>query len=65
MKSTPKVAEGVYTAKSVHQRCLIEGVEMPICRAVYRILYEGQEPRLAVRDLLAREPKSELHWNVS
>ncbi len=65
MKSTPKVAEGVYTAKSVHQRCTIEGVEMPICRAVYRILYEGQEPRLAVRDLLAREPKSELHWNVS
>lgn len=65
MKSTPKVAEGVYTAKSVHQRCTIEGVEMPICRAVYRILYEGQEPRQAVRDLLAREPKSELHWNLS
>jgi glycerol-3-phosphate dehydrogenase (NAD(P)+) len=62
--STPKVAEGVYTARSVQERCAVVGIDMPICAAVYRILYEGQEPRQAVRDLLAREPKSELHLGV-
>ncbi|MFO0815435.1 MAG: NAD(P)H-dependent glycerol-3-phosphate dehydrogenase [Gemmatales bacterium] len=64
MSSTPKVAEGVYTAKSVQERCSAVGLDMPICSAVYRVLYEGQEPRQAVRDLLAREPKSELQLGV-
>lgn len=63
--STPKVAEGVYTAKSVQERCMAVGLEMPICSAVYRILYEQQPPRAAVQDLLAREPRSELHIGVS
>ncbi len=58
--STPKVAEGVYTAKSIHERCNTINLDMPICSAVYRILYEQQPPRLAVQDLLAREPRSEL-----
>jgi len=58
--STPKVAEGVYTAKSVHERIGSLGMEMPICTAVYRILYEGQPPLQAVQDLLGRDPKSEL-----
>lgn len=60
-RSTPKVAEGVYTAKSVQERCSIVHLEMPICSAVYRVLYEQQPPRAAVQDLLAREPRSELH----
>jgi glycerol-3-phosphate dehydrogenase (NAD(P)+) len=58
--STPKVAEGVYTAKSIHERVKHLGLEMPICSAVYRILYEGVPPRQAVQDLLGRDPKSEL-----
>lgn len=62
--STPKVAEGVYTAKSVQERCNAVGLEMPICSAVYRVLYENQPPRAAVQDLLAREPRSELHIGV-
>ncbi|HMP17876.1 MAG TPA: NAD(P)H-dependent glycerol-3-phosphate dehydrogenase [Gemmatales bacterium] len=64
VRSTRKVAEGVFTAKSVHQRCQSQNLEMPICRAVYQVLYEEQPPREAVRELLAREPKSELPWNV-
>ncbi len=57
--STPKVAEGVYTAKSVFERSSRLRMEMPICTAVYRILYEKQPPLQAVQDLLGRDPKSE------
>lgn len=63
--STRKIAEGVYTAKSIHERCTTMKLDMPICTAVYRILYEGQSPREAVRDLLSREPKTELHFDFS
>ena len=58
--STPKVAEGVFTAKSVQERCAVLGMEMPICTAVYKVLYEDVPPHQAVQDLLGRDPKSEL-----
>lgn len=58
--STQKVAEGVYTAKSIQERCVALNLDMPICSAVYRVLYEQQPPRQAVQDLFAREPRSEL-----
>lgn len=50
-----QVAEGVVNAKSVHLLAAKLGVEMPICEAVHRILHEGEDPRVAVRALLARE----------
>ncbi len=34
-------------------------VEMPICETVHRVLYEGQEPRQAVAELMTRETKAE------
>jgi glycerol-3-phosphate dehydrogenase (NAD(P)+) len=58
--STQKVAEGVYTAKSVHERIGKLGIEMPICTAVYRVLYEQVPPLQAVQELMTRDPKSEL-----
>lgn len=64
LASTPKVAEGVYTAKSIHERCSSLQLDMPICSAVYRVLYERQPPRQAVQDLFAREPRSELSISV-
>ena len=57
--STPMVAEGVYTARSVHARALRMGVEMPITAEVYRVLYEGKSPQQAVNDLMLRSPKHE------
>jgi glycerol-3-phosphate dehydrogenase (NAD(P)+) len=60
LASTPKVAEGAYTAKSIHERIGTLGMEMPICTAVYKVLYEDLPPRQAVQDLLARDRKSEL-----
>lgn len=53
------VAEGVKTAKSVHDLAERIGVDMPICESVYRVLYEGLTPARALADLMARELKRE------
>ena len=48
------IAEGVYTARSVHEKADRMGIPMPISSEVFRILYEGKDPRDAVRDLMLR-----------
>ncbi len=53
------VAEGVYTAREVHSVAQQCGVEMPICEAVYRVLYEDLSADKAVEALLSRLPGSE------
>jgi len=53
------VAEGVAAARGVYALARTLGVEMPICDAVYRVLYEGLPPKSAVETLLAREPGPE------
>lgn len=55
-----QVAEGVVNAKAVHLLAISLGVEMPLCNAVYRLLYEGLTPQAAVEELTARELKHEL-----
>jgi len=58
-----QVVEGVKAAKAVHDVAEQLGIEMPIVNQVYRILYEGLEPRKAVEALMSRElkPESEQH----
>ncbi len=56
------VAEGVPTTRSVHALALKRGVEMPITRELYQILFEGKPPRSAVTDLMVRAPKVEWSW---
>ncbi|TVR03626.1 MAG: NAD(P)-dependent glycerol-3-phosphate dehydrogenase [Deltaproteobacteria bacterium] len=53
------VAEGVKTARSVHDLAIREGVEMPICSAVYEVLYEDKSVQQALVDLMGRELKRE------
>ncbi len=53
------VAEGVYTVREVHQLAQRLGVDMPICAAVYRVLYEQIPAASAVEDLLNRAPNAE------
>ena len=55
-----QVAEGVKTTKSARDLAVKLGIEMPICEQMYCILYEGKDPRSAVTELMARQPKSEL-----
>jgi glycerol-3-phosphate dehydrogenase (NAD(P)+) len=53
------VAEGVYTAREVHQLAQRLGVAMPISEAVYRVLYERVPVAEAVEALLNRAPNTE------
>lgn len=53
------VAEGVYTVREVHSLAQRLGVDMPICEAVYRVLYENLPAAEAVESLLNRAPNSE------
>jgi glycerol-3-phosphate dehydrogenase (NAD(P)+) len=53
------VAEGVNTCRSTVALAERHGVEMPVCRAVHRVLFEGQKPREAVVQLMTRELKFE------
>jgi glycerol-3-phosphate dehydrogenase (NAD(P)+) len=59
MAGMTMVAEGVFTARSVHEQSVHMGINMPITAEVYRMLYEGKVPRTAVSDLMLREPKRE------
>jgi glycerol-3-phosphate dehydrogenase (NAD(P)+) len=54
-----QVAEGVRTAKSVHDLARKMGVDMPLHEAIYRILYEDLPPKAALASLTSRELKSE------
>jgi len=57
--SMPAVAEGVTTARSVHDRTRGLGLEMPITTVVYRVLYEGVSPLDGVTELMSRRSGSE------
>ncbi|HZU08062.1 MAG TPA: NAD(P)H-dependent glycerol-3-phosphate dehydrogenase [Chloroflexota bacterium] len=58
--STPMVVEGVPAARGVVALARAAGVEMPICEAVHRVLYEGQAPAAALAELLQRPLTAEL-----
>ncbi len=60
LESMTAGAEGVSTAPAAVGLADKFGVEMPICREVHAILFEGRNPRDAVRDLMARPLKAEL-----
>jgi glycerol-3-phosphate dehydrogenase (NAD(P)+) len=57
--STPKVAEGVPTCRSVDAMALDRGIELPITGALRQILFDGKPPLEAVSDLMDRETKDE------
>ncbi len=53
------VAEGVLNAQSAKALADRVGVEMPIIDATHRILFDGQQPRQAIAELMARELRAE------
>lgn len=57
--SHPKLAEGYPTARSAHRLARQKNVSTPIMDEVYAMLYEGKEPKQAVRDLISRVFKAE------
>ncbi len=54
-----QLAEGYYTVKALMDLSKRSGVELPICRAVYSVLYENAEPSTALHELFARSLKQE------
>lgn len=59
LKKTEMAIEGVPTAKSAYNLAKKYKVEMPITEQVYRILYEGKSPAVAVKELMLRPMKAE------
>lgn len=53
------IVEGVDTALAIHRLATSQGVEMPICEGVYRIVYENRHPLEALNELLKRSLKPE------
>lgn len=59
LRELGEVAEGVNTARAVKDLAAREGVEMPIADAVYRLLFEGTDPKDEVSALMGRKLKAE------
>lgn len=55
------VAEGINTARSVHQLIERTGVEMPISEQIFQVLFEDKDPKNAVEELMGRAPVPERH----
>ena len=59
LASNPKLAEGHPTARSAHRLARDKNVSTPITDEIYLLLYEGKDPKRAVRDLISRAFKAE------
>ena len=58
-ESFEKLAEGYYTAFAMEYFANKYDIEMPICHAVYEILYHQADPKMTLKSLFERKIKSE------
>ena len=54
-----ELAEGAATVKALVRLGEEQGVSLPICRAVYQVLYEGADPQATLDSLFTRSLKQE------
>ncbi|QCX32562.1 NAD(P)H-dependent glycerol-3-phosphate dehydrogenase [Caloramator sp. E03] len=54
------VVEGINTTKSTYELSQKIGVEMPITTELYKVLFEGKNPKYAVSELMLRDKKHEI-----
>ena len=59
MKEVHMVVEGVHTARAAYELSRKYNVQMPIVNEAYEILFNGKNPRQAVKDLMTRDKKPE------
>jgi len=59
MKEVGAVVEGYYAADSAYMLAEKMGVDMPICRCAYEVLYEGKNPEEVLSELMSRAKKDE------
>ncbi len=55
-----QVVEGYHAARAVHEVATRLNIDMPICQAIYRVLYEGLSITEAVQGLMARATGPEI-----
>ena len=60
LKEVGMVVEGVTATNVVYKVASNKGIEMPICHAIYKILYEEGDPREEVYNLMIRQQKEEI-----
>ncbi|MBF0387288.1 MAG: NAD(P)-dependent glycerol-3-phosphate dehydrogenase [Candidatus Omnitrophica bacterium] len=60
LASMDSVAEGVHTARAVHNLARKLAIDMPITEGVYKIIFKGKSARKVVSDLMGRTLKKEL-----
>ena len=59
MEQVGAVVEGYYAAESVKQLAERKGVELPICRCAYEVLYQGKRIQDVTLELMTRSKKDE------
>ena len=60
LKEMDQFAEGILTTRSVCELAKKYNVEMPITKEIFNVLYKDKDPMKAVKELMLREPKSEI-----
>ena len=58
-KNSTKTVEGVNSTKVVYEVAREKGILMPITEQMYLVLFENKKPSVALKELMARELKSE------
>lgn len=58
-ESFDSLAEGYYTVKALVDLGIAYSVDLPICNAVYSVLYENAEPKATLSKLFTRSLKNE------
>ncbi len=61
LETMEMVAEGVRTTQSIHDLARHHDLEMPITEAVHAVLFDDQDPREMVEELMTRAAKRE-NW---
>ena len=59
LASMTAVAEGVTTARSIHELARQKRIDMPITREVFAVLFESKPPAAATESLMQRPPRGE------
>ena len=60
IKEVGATVEGYFAALSAHQLAEKSGVEMPICRCAYEVLYQGQSVQQVLERLMGRSKRHEV-----
>ena len=60
LNSNNRTVEGIRSAKTLHELSRDCNVEMPICEAVYQVLYANAKPSEIISSLMLRSLKKEL-----